>query len=113
SDKSQLVGVRASVPDADAFVILPESLSKEPLGGFTFQNDSAWHGALSWIVYALVEAEELGITSANVDEMLASDNIAVRRFLGSEGSLGAEFGLPVGFAARVVRHVGNYAEVYD
>src|SRR5690606_41528741 len=59
SDKSQLVGVRASVPDANEFVILPESLSKEPLAGFTFQNDSTWHGALSWIVDALVEAESL------------------------------------------------------
>src|SRR5690606_15946680 len=113
SDKSQLVGVRASVPDADAFVILPESLSKEPLGGFTFQNDSTWHGALSWIVYSLVEAEALGVTSSNVDEQLNSDDIAVRRFLGSEGTLGAEFGLPVGFVANVIRHVGNYGELYD
>ncbi len=113
SDKSQLVGVRASVPDADAFVILPESLSKEPLAGFTFQNDSTWHGALSWIVYALVQAEESGITSANVGDFMSSDDVALRRFLGAEGNLGAEFGLPVGFVERVIRHVGNYGEIYE
>lgn len=113
SDKSQLVGVRASVDDADAYVILPESLSKEPLAGFTFQNDSTWHGALTWIVHALVQAEESGITSQNIDSFLDSDDVAIRRFLGTEGSLGAEFGLPTGFAARVIRHVGNYGEVYE
>src|SRR5690606_41864512 len=83
------------------------------LAGFTFQNDSTWHGALTWIVHALVQAEESGITSQNIDSFLDSDDVAITRFLGTEGSLGAEFGLPTGFAARVIRHVGNYGEVYE
>ena len=114
SDKSQLVGVRASVEDPDAYVILPETLSKEPLAGFTFQNDSKWRGALSWIVQALIQAEEFGITSENYADMANDpDNVAVRRFLGSDGALGAEYGLPVGFVSRILEHVGNYGEVYD
>lgn len=114
SDKSQLVGVRGSVEDSEAFTILPETLSKEPLAGFTFQNDSRWRGALTWIVNATVQAEEYGITSENVGEFVNDpDNVAVRRFLGSDGELGADFGLPVGFADRVVRHMGNYGEIYD
>jgi general L-amino acid transport system substrate-binding protein len=114
SDKSQLVGVRGSVDDPNVFVILPETLSKEPLAGFTFQNDSRWRGALSWIVQSLIAAEELGITSENYESFAEDpDNVAIRRFLGTDGALGAEFGLPVGFVARVVRHVGNYGEVYD
>jgi general L-amino acid transport system substrate-binding protein len=114
SDKSQLVGVRGSVDDPSQFTILPETLSKEPLAGFTFQNDSRWRGALSWIVNAMIEAEEKGVTSQNYQELANDpDNVAVRRLLGTDGSLGAEYGLPVGFVSRVLRHVGNYGEVYD
>lgn len=113
SDKTQLVGVRSGAPEGMDLVILPETLSKEPLAGFTFQNDSTWHGALSWIVHSLVQAEEYGVTSENVEEMMSSDNLSIRRFLGAEGSLGVEFGLSPSFAARAVSHVGNYGEIYD
>ncbi len=113
SDKSQLVGVRASVEDPEVYLILPETLSREPLAGFTFQNDSTWRDALSWIVTAVIHAEEAGITSSNLDEVGADETaVDARRFLGIEGNLGAELGLPVGFAANAVRHVGNYGEIY-
>ncbi len=113
TDKSGLVGWKAKAPNPDELVILPETLSKEPLAGFTFQNDSKWRDALTWIVYATMQAEEFGITQDNLDEMLKSDNPGIRRFLGLEGTLGEGLGLSNDFVVRIIRHVGNYGEIYD
>ncbi len=113
TDKSGLVGWKAKAPDPEALVILPETLSKEPLAGFTFQNDSRWKDALTWIVYATIQAEEFGITQKNLNQALKSDKPAFKRFLGVEGTLGKGLGLPNDFVVRVIRHVGNYGEIYD
>lgn len=113
SDKSQLAGRRATLSDPDEHVILDETLSKEPLGPAVKNNDSAWFDVVKWVVFATIQAEEFGITSQNVDEFKNSDNPDIRRFLGVEGELGKGLGLSNDFAYRVIKHVGNYGEIYD
>lgn len=88
-------------------------MSKEPLGPAVKQGDPQWFDAVRWIVFATFQAEEYGITSKNVDEFLKSDVPEIRRFLGIEGDLAKGIGLPNDFAVRIIRHVGNYAEIYD
>ncbi|NEP07209.1 MAG: amino acid ABC transporter substrate-binding protein, partial [Okeania sp. SIO4D6] len=113
SDKSQLLGRRSTLPNPDTHTILDVTMSKEPLGPVTKNNDSAWFDVVKWVTYALIEAEELGITQANVDEKKNSDDPTVKRFLGVEGDLGEGLGLSNDFAYRVIKQVGNYGEVYD
>ncbi|QJB28515.1 amino acid ABC transporter substrate-binding protein [Limnospira fusiformis] len=114
SDKSQLLARRSTLPNPNDHIILDVTMSKEPLGPVTLNNDSAWFDTVKWVTFALFEAEELGITQANVEEIAqTSENPTIRRFLGVEGDLGTGMGLTNDFAARVIRHVGNYAEVYD
>ncbi|TCT08671.1 transporter substrate-binding domain-containing protein [Paralcaligenes ureilyticus] len=113
TDKSALVGWKGNAPKPDDFDILPETISKEPLAGFVRQDDQKWHTALAWIVYALVEAEELGITSKNVAEMAKDPNPDIQRFLGTEGDLGKDFGLAPDFIQKVIAATGNYGEIYD
>ncbi len=113
SDKSQLIARRSTLPNPGEHVLLDVTMSKEPLGPVTPNNDSAWFDTVKWVTYALIEAEELGITQGNVDERKTSEDPTVRRFLGVEGSLGEDMGLPRDFAYRVVKNVGNYGEVYD
>jgi len=113
SDKSQLIARRSTLPNPGEHVLLDVTMSKEPLGPVTSNNDSAWFDTVKWVTYALIEAEELGITQGNVDQKKASEDPTVRRFLGVEGSLGEDMGLPNDFAYRVVKSVGNYGEVYE
>ncbi len=113
ADKSQLVGYRGTAPNPEELVILRETISKEPLAGMVRENDSRWRDALSWIIYATIQAEEYGITSKNLDRFLNSDVPEIRRFLGLEGTLGQDLGLPKDFVVRVIRAVGNYGEIYD
>ncbi|MBO1351436.1 MAG: amino acid ABC transporter substrate-binding protein [Hormoscilla sp. GUM202] len=113
ADKSALVARRSNFPNPQEHIILDITMSKEPLGPATINNDSAWFDVVKWVTYALIEAEELGITSANVEQMKKSDNPTIRRFLGVEGALGEGLGLSNDFTARIVKHVGNYGEVYD
>ncbi|MCT2534255.1 amino acid ABC transporter substrate-binding protein [Aquibacillus koreensis] len=113
TDKSGLVSRQATLSDPEAHVILDETLSKEPLGPTVRQGDDQWFNIVKWITFATMEAEELGITSENVDDFLDSDNPVVRRLLGDEGELGAMLGLPNDFAYRVIKHVGNYGEIYN
>jgi general L-amino acid transport system substrate-binding protein len=127
SDKSQLAGIRSTWPEneggPDALRILDETLSKEPLGPVVRDGETAWFDAVNWTVIATIQAEEFGITSANVDQIRAdTDNPAIRRFLGeevegAEGEGPAPFDsgldLPTDFAYQVVKQVGNYAEIYD
>jgi general L-amino acid transport system substrate-binding protein len=117
SDRSQLTGLRSNYPDgADALEILPETFSKEPLGPAVRDGDSQWAQIVEWAVFATIQAEEFGITSANVEQMKADENPAVKQFLGVEvdgAVLDPGLGLAPDFAAQVVSQVGNYAEIYD
>jgi general L-amino acid transport system substrate-binding protein len=117
SDRSGLAARRTSLRDPAAHALLGEVLSKEPLAPATVQADPAWADAVRWVVYALFEAEEQGITQANVQQKLkeakADPKLADRRrFLGVEGNLGSQLGLPDDFVVQVIGAVGNYGEIY-
>jgi general L-amino acid transport system substrate-binding protein len=115
SDVSQLVGRRSALPTPADHVILDTIISKEPLGPVVQQNDSQWRDVVDWVVYATMTAEELGITSQNIDTFMTSKDPNVIRLLGldPQNKLGQGLGLTDDFAARVIRHVGNYGEIYD
>lgn len=113
SDRSQLVARRSILPKPEDHVVLSDVLSKEPLGPVVANGDAAWSDAVKWITYSLIEAEELGINSQNIAEFETSEDPNVRRFLGIDEKLGEDMGLPNDFAARVVKNVGNYGEIYD
>ncbi len=114
SDKSQLAAVREGFANPDDHYVMDVTMSKEPLTPAVPQGDDQWLDIIKTVVYVLVNAEEMGITSANVDEMMGSDNPSIKRLLGVEGSFGQEdLGLSNDFAANIIRAVGNYGEVYD
>jgi general L-amino acid transport system substrate-binding protein len=114
ADRSQLVSKRTTLPNSENNVILPVVMSKEPLAPAVKSGDPKWSDAVKWIVFAAIEAEDLGINSANVDQIVASSTDPnVRRLLGKEGDLGKGLGLPNDYAARIVKKVGNYGEMYD
>ena len=115
SDKSQLAGLRTGMADPTAHVILPETMSKEPLGPLWAQGDQQWGDVVRWVVNAIITAEEKGITSANVDEIVANghQDPEVLRLLGLEGEMAAQLGLANDFVVQVIRAVGNYGEIYD
>jgi general L-amino acid transport system substrate-binding protein len=113
TDVSQLASYRLKMTNPDEHVVLPEVISKEPIGPWVRQGDVQWFHIVRWTLFAMLNAEELGVTQANVDEMLTSPNPEVRRLLGLEGSLGAGLGLTNDWAVRIVRHVGNYGESFD
>jgi len=113
TDKSGLVASRTKLQNPDDHVILDVTMSKEPLAGAVAQGDAAWADAVRWTVYGLIAAEELGVTSANVNEMLSSEDPNIRRLLGVEGDLGAKLGLSNDFMVNVLTAVGNYGEIYD
>jgi len=112
TDASALASERVRLGSPDDYIILPEIISKEPLGPVVRQGDDQWFKINRWVYFALLEAEELGVTQANVDEMLGSDNPAVRRLLGVEGEFGTPIGLPNDWAYRIIKHIGNYGESY-
>lgn len=113
TDSSALAAERSKFANPADHIILPEIISKEPLGPVVRQGDDGWFNIARWTYYALLEAEELGVTSANVDEMLASDNPAIKRLLGVEGDFGTPMGLTKDWAYQIIKLVGNYAESYD
>ncbi len=114
SDKSQLASVRTGFADPSAHVILEITISKEPLTPATPHGDDQWFDIVKSVMWGLITAEEFGITQANVEEMKNSDNIEIRRLLGTEGEWGqADLGLDADAIARAVAAVGNYGEVYD
>ncbi len=114
SDKSQLAAVRAGFDDPDAHTILPMTISKEPLTPAVPHGDDQWLDIIKSVMWALINAEELGVTQANVDDMMASDDIVVRRLLGQEGDWGySDLGLDPEALANAIRAVGNFGEVYD
>jgi len=114
TDKSGLVARRAIMPDPAAHVILDVTMSKEPLGPMVRHGDDQWFDIAQWTVFALIGAEEYGVTSANVDDMKAnSTNPEVRRLLGVEGDLGLKLGLSNDWAYNIIKLVGNYGEIYE
>jgi len=113
SDASQLAGIRAVAPNPADYMILPEIISKEPLAPAVRHGDNQWKDIVTYTVYALIEAEELGITSKNVDEMLKSVNPSIQRFLGVTAGNGKALGLDEKFAYNIVKMVGNYGEIFE
>ena len=113
TDKSGLVASQTKMQVPDDHVILDDTMSKEPLAGAVAQGDPAWADAVRWVVFGLIQAEESGVTSANVQEMLASEDPTIRRLLGVEGELGSKLGLPNDFMVKVLEQVGNYGEIWD
>jgi len=114
SDKSQLASVRSGFADPDAHIILDITISKEPLTPAVPHGDDAWFDTVKLVMYALINAEELGVTQANVEEMKGSDNVNVQRLLGLEGDWGySDLGLGADALANAIAAVGNYGEIYD
>lgn len=112
TDSSALAAERSGFPDPEAHIILPEIISKEPLGPSVRSGDTQWFNIAKWTLFAMLNAEELGVTSENVDDMLGSENPAVRRLLGVEGDFGTPIGLSTDWGYRIIKHVGNYGELY-
>jgi general L-amino acid transport system substrate-binding protein len=113
ADVSQLYALRLNLAKPDDHVILADVISKEPLAPVVRQRDDDWMMIVKWTLYAMINAEELGITSKNIDEALKSKKPDVMRLVGTEGGYGEELGLTKDWAARIIRHVGNYGEVYE
>lgn len=112
-DSTDLAGKRTQLKNPDDYVLLPERLSKEPLAPAIRAGDDQWLEIVNWTVYATIQAEELGITKANVDEFLKSEDPAIQRFLGVDPSLGEAIGLDPKFAYNIIKTVGNYGEIFD
>ncbi len=114
TDVSGLVSVRASrAPNPSDHVILPEVISKEPLGPAVRHGDDRWFDVVKWSMFAMMEAEELGLTSKNIDQQASSSNPSIQRFVGSTGDIGKMLGLDAKWAHNVVKQVGNYAESFE
>ena len=113
TDSSGLYAERLKMSAPDDHVVLPEIISKEPLGPSVRKDDITWFEIVQWTHFALVTAEELGVTQANVDQMLKSDNPEIRRLLGVEGDFGKSLGLTNDWAYRIVKAVGNYGESFE
>lgn len=114
SDKSQLAGLKSAASDPSALTLLPDTLSKEPLGPMYLENNAKFADVVNWTVYATFQAEEYGITSANVEDMMNSTDVGIQRFMGlTEDNYGDALGIANSFAADITRVVGNYAEIYE
>jgi len=113
SDQSQLYGLRTHLQNPDDAVLLPEIISKEPLGPVVRQGDDGWFNIVRWSFFAMVNAEDMGVTSKNIDEMKKSDNPGIRRLLGLEGIKGKSLGLSDDWAYQIIKQVGNYGEVFE
>jgi general L-amino acid transport system substrate-binding protein len=113
TDASQLAGIRTALEKPDDHVILPDIISKEPLGPLVRKGDPQWFDIVRWTLFALIEAEELGVTRANVDQMLESQNPSVQRLLGRTGGHGRMMGLDDAWAYRIVKQLGNYGELFE
>ena len=113
ADVSSLYAIRLRLSKPDDHIILPDVISKEPLGPAVRQGDMQWFNIVKWVNFAMINAEELGVTSQNIDEAMKSEKPDVRRLLGNEGSYGEHLGLTKDWAARIVKHVGNYGEVFE
>ena len=113
TDGSGLAARRVTLSKPEDHIILPEIISKEPLAPSVRQGDQQWSDIVRWTLFALINAEELGVTSKNVDEMLQSKNPDIMRLLGTEGNYGEQFGLTKDWVYRIIKHVGNYGEIFE
>jgi len=113
SDASQLASTRSVAPNPDAYMILPEIISKEPLAPVVRHGDDKWYDIVNFSVLAMIAAEELGITSKNLDQMLKSKDPKIKRFLGATAGNGKALGLDEKWAFNIVKQIGNYGEVFE
>jgi general L-amino acid transport system substrate-binding protein len=113
SDVSQLYAERLKLSNPADHVVLPEVISKEPLGPMVRHGDDQWFDIVKWTLFAMIAAEELGVTQKNVDEMARSDKPDLRRAFGTEGNLGEQLGLTKDWVLRIIKAVGNYGESFD
>ena len=112
TDKSGLAAQRTKMTNPDDHIVLPETISKEPLGPVVRQGDAVWEDIVRWSLNVMIEAEEYGISSANADMMKTSENPAIKRLVGTEGELGSYLGLDQDWSLRIIKQVGNYGESY-
>ena len=113
SDQSQLYALRSKMSDPDSAVVLPEVISKEPLGPVVRKGDEQWFAIVKWTLFAQVNAEEMGITSKNAASMKNSSNPGIKRVLGTDGDAGAKLGLGADWAYNAISQVGNYGEMFE
>ncbi|OOZ37628.1 amino acid ABC transporter substrate-binding protein [Solemya velesiana gill symbiont] len=113
SDQSQLYALRIQLKDPGSAMVLPEVISKEPLGPVVAQGDDEWFNIVRWSLHAMLNAEELGVNSGNVAKMMESKDPNIRRLLGLEGIKGKGLGLQDGWAASIIKDVGNYSEAFE
>jgi general L-amino acid transport system substrate-binding protein len=113
SDVSQLYAERLKLSNPADHVVLPEVISKEPLGPMVRRGDDQWFDIVKWVLFAMINAEELGVSQKNLDEMAKSDKPDLKRAFGTDGNLGEQLGLTKDWVYRIVKAVGNYGEAYD
>jgi general L-amino acid transport system substrate-binding protein len=113
TDASGLYAERLRLANTNDHIVLPEIISKEPLGPVVRHGDDQWFDIVKWALFAMINAEELNITSKNIDEMTKSTNPEIKRFVGTEGNYGEQLGLSKDWAVRIVKLVGNYGEAFD
>ncbi len=113
TDASGLASTRSTFTDPENHIVLPEIISKEPLGPATRHGDDQWSDIITWVLNATVTAEEKGVTSANIDSMKSSKDPEILRLLGVEGSQGEELGLSKDWAYNIIKSVGNYGEIFE
>lgn len=111
--KSRLAGIKKEMKNSESAVILNEVIANEPLGPVVRQGDDVWFNIVRWTLFAMINGEELGISSQNIDEMKISNRLDIKRFFGLEGNSGKGVGLRSDWAAEVIRNVGNYGEVFE
>jgi general L-amino acid transport system substrate-binding protein len=112
-DISALASTIVASGKASEYMVLPEIIAKDPLGAYVRSGDEEWFDVVRWTVYALLEAEERGITQSNVDTMRESTSPSIRRFLGADPATGKLLGLSDSWAYNVIKQVGNYSEIYE
>jgi general L-amino acid transport system substrate-binding protein len=114
ADQSQLYAIRLKLKAPDDHIILPDVISKEPLGPMVRQGDEQWFNIVRWTLFSLINAEELDVKAAGVDELKTnSKKPTVRRLLGLEGTFGVDLGLDADWAARAIKATGNYGEIFE
>ena len=113
TDHSALYAQRLKLTDPQAHIVLPEIISKEPLGPAVRQGDNVWGDIVAWVHYATVAAEELGVSSKNIDKMGGTSNPSIKRLLGRDGTFGRNLGIPDDWALQAIKQVGNYGEIFE
>ena len=113
TDHSALYAQRLKLTNPQGHIVLPEIISKEPLGPAVRQGDNNWGDIVAWVHYATVAAEELGVTSQNIDSMGNSSNPSVKRLLGKDGTFGRNLGIPADWARQAIKQIGNYGEIFE